>query len=276
MKNLVTTLAIAITTTLSAQVDPNGVTIGDDNCGNVSIKNSGSGINGSYFDDVYNSNIGNNGNSTLTGDITNTNTNKNVNRNKNVNNNTNSNENWNYNENNNTNTNTNRNVNRNNNQSSASSNATGGNASSNSNANNAVNVDNSNVIEKQFNDNLQNMVGVSALIQSSASMVNAVGSANLNFAQASAVRNATYSQYKLGRVEVVFNGQTQEQLSNAQQKKVIRIIKAGAKTEQTEFGYKVVYFKGKYRYDLEIGRNDAQIPVSGYTPAYWLTKTLIH
>lgn len=261
-KFLVLALAVA-TITATAQVDPNGVTIDGNNCGNVSVKNSGSGINGSYFDDVYDSNIGSfNGNSTLTGDITNTNKNRNVNTNTNRN--VNSNSNTNRNVNNNSNTNRNRNVNNN------TSTSRGGNSRNN------VNVDASQEA-LQLDVLSQRMVGGASLLFSVGNTYASVGQGTLAFAQASAVRNGVYREYKLGRVETLLNGQSQQQLSRKQWNKVQRIIAKGGKTEKLESGYKVVYFKGKYRYDLTIDKNTARIDVGqGYEPAFWLTKTLIH
>jgi hypothetical protein len=249
-KFLVLALAVA-TMTATAQVDPNGVTIDGNNCGNVSVKNSGSGINGSYFDDVYDSNIGSfNGNSTLTGDITNKNRNVNTNTNRNVNNNSN--------------TNRNRNLNTN------TSTSRGGNSRNN------VNVDASQEA-LQLDVLSQRMVGGASLLFSVGNTYASVGQGTLAFAQASAVRNEVYREYKLGRVETLLNGQSQQQISRKQWNKVQRIISKGGKTEKLESGYKVAYFKGKYRYDLTIDVNPARIDVGqGYEPAFWLTKTLIH
>ena len=121
------------------------------------------------------------------------------------------------------------------------------------------------------------MVGVGVIVNASANLIESVGSANYNFALATQVRNETYATYQLGRVETLLNGQSQEQLTSKQWNKVQRIIAKGGKTEKLESGYKVVYFKGKYRYDLTIDVNPARIDMGqGYEPAFWLTKTLIH
>ena len=261
-------MALAVASmTAQGQVDPNGVTIDGNNCGNVSVKNSGSGINGSYFDDIYDSNIGSfNGNSTLTGDITNKNRNRNTNTNRNVNTNSNTNRNLNTNTNRNVNTNANRNRNLNTNTSTSR----GGNSRNN------VSVDASQDAI-QLDVASQRMLGGASLLFSAGNTYANVGQGTLAFAQASAVRKEVYREYTLGRVETLLNGQGQAQLSKKQWRVVQRVIAKGGKTAKLESGYKVEYFKGKYRYDLTIDVNTARIDVGqGYEPAFWLTRTLIH
>ena len=262
-------MALAVASmTAQAQVDPNGVTIDGNNCGNVSVKNSGSGINGSYFDDIYDSNIGSfNGNSTLTGDITNKNRNRNTNTNRNVN------DNFNQVVSSNNNRNVNRNANRNVNRNVAK----GGNAvGRGGNSKNNINVDASQDAI-QLDVASQRMLGGASLLFSAGNTYANVGQGTLAFAQASAVRKEVYREYTLGRVETILNGQGQQQLSKKQWRLVQRVIAKGGKTAKLESGYKVEYFKGKYRYDLTIDVNTARIDVGqGYEPAFWLTRTLIH